>query len=116
MRLMGFFEGLKGSAAAPPEPHFSDLTGREREILVLIAHGANNQPNAERLIVSPKTVRIHSTNIFSKLQVADHAQAIVRVTRASVTSAASRPRCMPQLRGSKGVYDQAITEGDEFVA
>ncbi|HET7087609.1 MAG TPA: LuxR C-terminal-related transcriptional regulator, partial [Anaerolineae bacterium] len=43
-----------------------------------IAQGHSNAVIAERLILSPKTVSNHIANIFSKLQVADRAQAIVR--------------------------------------
>ena len=54
------------------------LTERERQVLDLIAHGLNNFQIAERLSLSAKTVRNHISNIFSKLQVADRAQAIIR--------------------------------------
>ncbi len=66
------FEGMTGSAG------FSELTDREREVLDLIAGGYNNTEIAQKLVISPKTVRNHITNIFSKLQVADRAQAIRR--------------------------------------
>lgn len=54
-----------------------DLTNREQEILELIAQGLNNHQIAEHLVISHKTVRNHITSVFSKLQVADRAQAIV---------------------------------------
>ena len=57
---------------------FPDLTDREREILALLAAGRNNQEISERLVLSLKTVRNYVSNIFSKLQVADRAQAIIR--------------------------------------
>ena len=44
----------------------------------LIAAGYNNSEIAQKLYISPKTVRNHITSIFSKLQVADRAQAIRR--------------------------------------
>ena len=60
-------------------PHaFPQLSQREREVLCLIAQGVNNAAIADRLCLSPKTVRNHISNIFSKLQVADRAEAIVR--------------------------------------
>ena len=46
------------------------VTAREREILTLIAQGYTNPAIAERLVLSPKTVRNHVSTIFSKLQVA----------------------------------------------
>lgn len=63
---------------------FPELTQREREILVLIARGCNNAEIAERLVLSQKTVRNHVSNIFSKLQVADRAQAIIRAREAGL--------------------------------
>ena len=64
---------------------FPELTEREREILTLIAEGESNPFIAKKLFLSPKTVRNHVSNIFSKLQVADRAQAIVRARRAGLT-------------------------------
>jgi DNA-binding NarL/FixJ family response regulator len=63
---------------------FPDLTDREREILDLVAQGLNNTTIARRLFLSPKTIRNHISNIFSKLQVADRADAIVRARRAGL--------------------------------
>jgi DNA-binding NarL/FixJ family response regulator len=84
-RMMDFFKGL-GSAPrpAPPAQAFPELTAREREVLELIAQGYSNKKIAERLVISPKTVRNHITSIFSKLQVADRAQAIVRARDAGM--------------------------------
>lgn len=64
------------------EPHastqpFPELTGSERNVLELMATGANNSAIARDLSLSPKTVRNYISNIFRKLQVADRAQAIV---------------------------------------
>lgn len=66
------------ATAAGPAGPFGDLTEREREILGLLAHGLTNAAIAERLFLSPKTVRNHVSNIFGKLQVANRAEAIVR--------------------------------------
>lgn len=62
---------------------FPRLTNREREVLELVAAGASNADIARRLVVSPKTVRNHVSNVFAKLHVADRAQAIVRAREAS---------------------------------
>jgi DNA-binding NarL/FixJ family response regulator len=56
---------------------FPQLTAREHEVLDLIAAGRSNAELATALVLSPKTVRNHVSNIFTKLQVADRAQAIV---------------------------------------
>jgi len=65
-------------------PVFPDLTERERAVLALIAQGLTNSAIAERLVLSPKTVRNYITEIFSKLQVADRAQAIIRARNAGL--------------------------------
>ena len=75
VRLIDFFSAPKPSV---PQQTFPELSEREREILDLIAQGASNSEIAERLVLSPKTVRNHVSNIFSKLQVADRAHAIIR--------------------------------------
>jgi DNA-binding NarL/FixJ family response regulator len=81
-RLMSFFE-----AQTPlPSTVFPDLTESERKVLRLMADGANNLSIAETLGLSIKTVRNYTSNIFSKLQVADRAQAIVRARAAGVGS------------------------------
>ena len=81
-RLMGFF-----SARQPDRSKiFPQLTDREREVLFLIAQGHKNSEIARRLVISPKTVRNHVSNIFSKLQVADRAQAIIRAREAGLGS------------------------------
>jgi hypothetical protein len=52
--------------------------------LDLIAAGKNNQEIAARLFLSLKTVRNYVSNIFTKLQVADRAQAIIRAREAGL--------------------------------
>ena len=71
-----------GSRAA--DQAFPELTEREREILSPITQGSTNPASAERLCLSPKTVRNHVSNVFSKLQVADRAQAIIRAREAGL--------------------------------
>jgi DNA-binding NarL/FixJ family response regulator len=80
-RLMRFFGAER---PAYPRAAFRDLTEREREVLALIAQGHNNATIAERLVVSPKTVRNHISSIFGKLQVTDRAGAIVRAREAGL--------------------------------
>jgi DNA-binding NarL/FixJ family response regulator len=78
------------SAPRSHEP-FPELTARERELLELIAQGRSNQEIARHFVLSPKTVRNHVSNIFTKLQVADRAQAIVRAREAGL----GRERAIP---------------------
>ena len=81
-RITSFFQrGAKIETAITP---FPELTDREREILALIAQGRNNNEIAAQLFISPKTVSNHISNIFSKLQVADRAQAIVKAIDAGL--------------------------------
>ena len=68
---------------APPQA-FPTLTDREREILHLIAQGHPNPTIAGQLHLSTKTVGNYVSNIFTKLQVADRAQAIIRAKEAGL--------------------------------
>jgi len=69
---------------------FPELSEREREVLSLLAEGRSNPDIARKLFLSPKTVRNHVSNIFTKLQVADRAQAIIRARDAGLGTAADR--------------------------
>lgn len=80
-RMIHYFAALPQSASAIA---FPDLTEREREILVFIARSESNAAIANRLTLSLKTVQNHVSNIFSKLQVADRAQAIMRARDAGL--------------------------------
>ena len=80
-RLMEFFTSFR--PAVTPQV-FPELSDREREILDLIAQGHKNPDIAARLVLSPKTVRNHVTNILSKLQVADRSEAIIRAREAGL--------------------------------
>lgn len=80
-RLMHYFANMH--PVLSPKA-FPDLTEREREILSLIARGQSNAEIAEQLVLSPKTVSNHVSNIFSKLQVVDRAQAVLRARQAGM--------------------------------
>jgi len=80
-RLMESFASFR--PAVTPQV-FPELSDREREILDLIAQGHKNPDIAARLVLSPKTVRNHVTNILSKLQVADRSEAIIRAREAGL--------------------------------
>ncbi|HEX6684286.1 MAG TPA: response regulator transcription factor [Candidatus Limnocylindrales bacterium] len=53
------------------------LTDREREILVLVAHGLSNEAIGERLYLSPLTAKTHVNRAMTKLGVRDRAQLVV---------------------------------------
>jgi pimeloyl-ACP methyl ester carboxylesterase/DNA-binding CsgD family transcriptional regulator len=76
-------ESPLGVQPAQPDP-LAALSAREREALELIASGLGNGEIAERLHISPHTLRNHITNIFSKLQVETRAQAIVLAREAGL--------------------------------
>jgi len=63
---------------------FPELSEREREVLQLMARGLSNGEIARPLVVSPKTVRNHVSNVFSKLQVTDRSEAVLRARRAGL--------------------------------
>jgi len=67
-----------------PQQLFPELTPRQFEVLGLIAKGLGNDEIADRLYISPKTVRNHNTRIFNKLQVNSRAKAIVLAREAGV--------------------------------
>ena len=71
------FMGVTATATEQEDPAFAALSAREREILALIAEGLANAEIAERLSISDKTVRNHTSSIFDKLGVWTRAQAIV---------------------------------------
>jgi len=80
-RLMDFFAAPHPSVS---KEVFPTLTEREREILQLIARGSTNHDIAKQLVLSVKTVNNYVSNIFSKLQVTDRAQAIIRARDAGL--------------------------------
>jgi len=84
-RLIGYFGAQQRRQPSPPAPLFPELTEREREVLTLLAQGYTNPAIAEHLVLSPKTVRNHVSSIFSKLQVAGRAEAIIRARDAGLT-------------------------------
>jgi DNA-binding NarL/FixJ family response regulator len=57
------------------------LTTREMEVLQLLAFGNTNKDIAERLSISPETVKAHLEHIFEKLQVSDRAAAVAKAFR-----------------------------------
>lgn len=57
------------------------LTQRELEVLKLVAEGLNNGEIAQKLIISPSTVKFHITNLCQKMQVQTRVEAIVLAAR-----------------------------------
>jgi DNA-binding NarL/FixJ family response regulator len=78
-RMMEFFSNMRPAKLPQIFPELSD---REREILDLIAQGYKNPEITAKLVLSPKTVRNHVSNILSKLQVVDRTQAVLKAREA----------------------------------
>ncbi len=68
-------------AATQPPPLGHDLTKRERTVLVLMIEGLNNTEIAEKLVVSPSTIKSHVSNILAKLGVAGRTEAVALAVR-----------------------------------
>lgn len=86
-RVLEQFSKLKNQPIIPSQPLntlapiFKELTARELEVLKLIVKGYRNREIATQLVISEKTVGNHISNIFSKLQVNDRSQAILRAIK-----------------------------------
>ena len=66
---------LISAATQPPAPGY-DLTEREREVLRLLIEGLSNQEIGDQLVISHSTVKNHVSNILSKLNAANRAEAV----------------------------------------
>ncbi len=69
------------TGASTPKEFYDGLTGREIEILKLIATGKPNKQIAYTLKISEKTVRNHISHIYEKLEIYDRAQAVLYAVR-----------------------------------
>jgi DNA-binding NarL/FixJ family response regulator len=83
-RVIAEFAGRSGPAASP-HPDMHRLTEREREIVGWVATGRSNDEIAERLVVSPATVRTHVGRAMVKLHARDRAQLVVFAVQSGVT-------------------------------
>jgi DNA-binding NarL/FixJ family response regulator len=77
--VVGHFrrQASRPGATAHDTRAVEQLTVREREVLVLIAHGRSNAEIAAELVVSTGTVKTHVANVLSKLAVRDRVQAVI---------------------------------------
>jgi DNA-binding CsgD family transcriptional regulator len=79
---VGALLGEQAAAATPAWP--AGLTGREVQVLRLLAAGRSNQAIAQALYISPNTVLRHVSHIFAKTGVANRAEAAAYATRAGL--------------------------------
>jgi NarL family two-component system response regulator LiaR len=68
------------AATQPPTPG-RDLTERERDVLALMVEGLNNTQIADKLVVSPSTIKSHVSHILAKLGVASRTEAVALAVR-----------------------------------
>jgi two-component system response regulator DesR len=79
--------GLGMTVFRPQEaPSGPPLTEREREVLEAVASGATNREIAERLFLSPHTVKEHTSTLYRKLGVRNRAEAVQRAERLGLTA------------------------------
>ena len=77
-RLIETFVAARPASPGTAAADLDQLTGREREILTLVARGLNNDQIGERLFISPATVKTHLARVMGKLDAHDRAQLVVR--------------------------------------
>ncbi len=73
-------QALVQAAAQPPLPGH-DLTERERAVLALMVEGLNNTEIAEKLVVSPATIKSHVSHVLAKLGVTSRTEAVALAVR-----------------------------------
>jgi DNA-binding NarL/FixJ family response regulator len=81
-RVIEHFESA--SPAREPHPQLGELTEREREMVAWVATGMSNAEIAQRLVVSPDTVRTHVSRAMIKLGARDRAQLVVFAIRSGL--------------------------------
>src|SRR5213592_2090421 len=83
--LRGMLSEMK--PAGPVSSAAKNLTKREREILGLVAEGLSNREIADKLVLSPETVKSHVAAILEKLNVSDRTQAAIYAVRNGLVDA-----------------------------
>ncbi len=76
-KLLTQFSHVAPTQSPPVPSSLAELTPREKEVLQLIARGANNREIAQKLYISEGTVKNHVTNILNRLNLRDRTQAAI---------------------------------------
>jgi len=85
--LKGMLSEMKPSGGGSATGVGKNLTKREREILALVAEGMSNREIADKLVLSPETVKSHVAAILEKLNVSDRTQAAIFAVRNGLVEA-----------------------------
>ncbi|MGE5461936.1 MAG: helix-turn-helix domain-containing protein [Syntrophothermus sp.] len=88
MKVLDAFSPSSGavSPASQPDGLIEPLSGRELEVLHLMALGSTNQEIARRLVVAPGTIKAHAASIYRKLDVANRTEAVARARQMGILS------------------------------
>ena len=84
-RLIAEFAAWPALRGSTPDL-LDELTEREREVMALVAHGLTNREIAERLFLSPHTVKDHTSTLYRKVKAKNRADAIQRAQKLGLLS------------------------------
>jgi two-component system, NarL family, response regulator LiaR len=85
--LQRLMEQVAHPAGPKQEPQLDEITGRELEVVRLVAQGLSNHQIAEELVISEKTVKTHVSNILSKLHLQDRTQLAIYAIKKGLVDA-----------------------------
>ena len=85
---------VAGHAQATRPSHPGGLTGRQVEVLRLLATGLSNPQIGERLFISRRTVQTHLMHVFAKLEISSRAQLAAEAARSGRRASLVSPRNM----------------------